>query len=73
MSIMSESTIVTNPLSSPFSASGSNMDINEGIWSSYILRAAAVGIFEETTIRFLLCFLQDLRCRKTFVLEWYEG
>lgn len=45
-SISLESTIVTNPLSSILlSASGSNMDINEGIWSSYSRLAVADGIF----------------------------
>lgn len=47
MPIIFESTIVTIPLalSSYDSASGSRMDMNEGIWSSYTLRAAADGMF----------------------------
>lgn len=50
ISIKFGSTTVTNSLSAILSLSGSIMDINEGIWSSYIRRAAAEGIFVDTRV-----------------------
>jgi hypothetical protein len=56
-----ESTTVTSaPLSSKLSASGSNMDMNEGIWSSYSRRAAADGIFDNQVPLALLSRLRSL-------------
>lgn len=44
------STTVTNSLSGILSFSGSIIDINDGIWSSYIRRAAAEGIFVDMKV-----------------------
>jgi hypothetical protein len=41
------STMVTVSLSAMVSASRSNTDMKDGIWSSYNRRAAADGIFSE--------------------------